>query len=299
MLRISTSCKLNSIFHYTQNGGNSDTIKKGLKMEFPVKKNQNPNIHKYARQDMSKAYEFSKKLYDEFGPLVKAIVLFGSTSKAQRTNPGSDIDILIIIDDTETVLTRELIETYRIIVEKLIISISDKLHVTSLKLTTFWEYVRAGDPVGMNILRTGVALLDTGFFEPLRALLVRGRIRPSPEAIWTYFARAPRTIHNSKWHVLQGTLNLYWAVIDAAHAALMKVGVTPPSPEHVAEMIEEKLVKEKIVPRRYADIAQKFYKLQKDIVYREIKEVSGKEFDAYCKEAQEFVDEMGKVIGKR
>jgi predicted nucleotidyltransferase/uncharacterized protein (UPF0332 family) len=268
-------------------------------MEFPVKKVQNPNIHKYAKTDMGKAYEFSKRLYDEFGPLVKAIVLFGSTSKAPRTNPGSDIDILVIIDDTETVLTRELVETYRIIVEKLIISISDKLHVTSLKLTTFWEYVRAGDPVGMNILRSGVALLDTGFFEPLRALLARGRIRPSPEAVWTYFARAPNTIHNSKWHVLQGTLDLYWAVIDAAHAALMKLDVAPPSPEHVAEMIEEKLVKGKLVHAKYAHIARKFYKLQKDITYRNIKEISGKEFDAYCKEAQEFVDEMQRVIGKR
>lgn len=268
-------------------------------MEFPVKKYQNPNIHKYASQDMSKAYEFSKKLYDEFGQLVKAIVLFGSTSKAPRRNPGSDIDILVIIDDTEIVLTRELVETYRIIVEKLIIGISDKLHITSLKLTTFWEYVRAGDPVGMNILRSGIALLDTGFFEPLRALLIRGRIRPSPEAVWTYFARAPRAMHNAKWHILQGTLDLYWAMIDAAHAALMKLGVTPPSPEHVAEMIEEKLVKDKHVPRKYAHIAQKFYKLQKDITYREIKEISGKQFDAYCKEAQQFIDEMEKIVLKK
>jgi uncharacterized protein (UPF0332 family)/predicted nucleotidyltransferase len=265
-------------------------------MEFPVKKQQNPNIHKYAKSDMSRAYEFSKRLYDEFGPLIKAIVLFGSTSKTPRTNPGSDIDILVVIDDTETVMTRELVETYRIITEKLIINISDKLHVTSLKLTTFWEYVRAGDPVGMNILRSGVALLDTGFFEPLRALLARGRIRPSPEAVWTYFARAPRTIHNSKWHVLQGTLDLYWAVIDAAHAALMKMDVSPPSPEHVADMLDEKLVKTKILHARYAHIARKFYKLQKDITYREVKEVSGKEFDAYCKEAQEFVNEMEKII---
>ena len=26
--------------------------------------------------------------------------------------------------------------------------------------TTFWEYIRAGDPVGVNILRDGVPILD-------------------------------------------------------------------------------------------------------------------------------------------
>jgi uncharacterized protein (UPF0332 family) len=151
----------------------------------------------------------------------------------------------------------------------------------------------------MNILRDGVALLDTGFFEPLRALLVRGRIRPSPEAIWTYFARAPRTVHNAQWHLMQAVIDLYWAVIDSAHAALMKLGVTPPSPDHVAEMLEEKLVKQKLIGKRYSQIMSRFYKLQKDILYRNVKEISGKEFDSYLADAKDFVKEMEKVINRK
>lgn len=273
-------------------------LKRGNLMEFDIKKSENPNTRKYEKEDLQLAYDFSKRVYDEFGQLVKAIVLFGSTAKYGKKSSKGDIDILVIVDDVSMVMTREIIETYRIITEKTIVKVSPRLHVTSIKLSTFWEYIRSGDPVGMNILRSGVPLLDTGFFEPLRALLIRGRIRPSPEAIWTYFARAPRTVHNAKWHVLQALLDLYWAVIDAAHAALMKLGTTPPSPDHVAEMLNEKMVKPKIITKRYSDIMAKFYKLQKDITYRNVKDVSGKQFDLYVKDAEDFVNEMERVINK-
>jgi len=39
-----------------------------------------------------------------------------------------------------------------------------------------------------------------------------------------------------------------------------------------------------------------FYKIMKGITHREIKEISGKEYDAYLKEAEEFVYRMQKFI---
>lgn len=165
-----------------------------------------------------------------------------------------------------------------------------------MTFTSFWEYARAGDPVAVNILRDGVALIDTGFFEPVQALLIQGRVRPTHESVWSYFGRAPRTLLNSKWHVMQATLDLYWAVIDAAHSALMHEGAIPPSPEHVSDLLEEKLVKKKLLEQKYADIMEKFYKIMKGITHREIKEVTGKEYDGYLKEANTFVERMKKFI---
>ena len=151
----------------------------------------------------------------------------------------------------------------------------------------------------MNILRDGVALLDTGFFDPLRALLARGRIRPTPEAVWTYFARAPRTLHNSKWHVMQAVMDLYWAVVDAAHAALMKQGEIPPSPEQVADVLDEKLIKPKHIEKKYSDIMRKFYTLQKQIMYRQVREIQGKDYDVHLKDAQAFITRMDEFINKK
>src|SRR3989338_7155710 len=185
-------------------------------------------------------------------------------------------------------LTPELVEAYRVIVQKLIARISTKLHIISLRFTTFWEYIRAGDPIGINMLRDGIALIDTGFFDPLQALLKRGRIRPTQESIWTYFIRAPNTLHNSKWHILQGTFDLYWAVIDSAHAALMKLGEIPPTPEHVSDLLQEKMVAKKLLEQKYVTTMRNFYKISKMISHREIREIKCAEFDRYFEEAADF-----------
>jgi uncharacterized protein (UPF0332 family) len=167
-----------------------------------------------------------------------------------------------------------------------------------MTFTSFWEYAKAGDPVVVNILRDGVALYDTGFFEPLQRLLKQGRIRPSEESVWRYFGRAPRTLTNSRWHLMQATLDLYWAVIDAAHAALMRMNKIPPTPEHVADLLEKVFVKKKLLEAKYVQTMKKFYRVSKMITHREIKEIRGEEYEKYLKEASAFVQRMKVLIEK-
>jgi len=266
-------------------------------LKFTVKRGTNPNITKYPNKDITIVKSFAKRLKNEFGDFLKAVVLFGSA--ARNTTPVSeegDIDVLIVVDDLSIRMTREVIESYRLIVEKTIGKISTKLHVTSMTLTSFWEYARAGDPVAMNILRDGIAIEGKDIFNPLQALLIQGRIKPSHESVWVYFGRAPRTLLNSKWHLLQATLDLYWAVMDATHAALMHVGETPPSPEHAGDLLKEKLVKKHKLEAKYTKTMDKFYKLMKGITHREIKEIKGPEYEKLYKEAENFVNRMQKFI---
>jgi predicted nucleotidyltransferase/uncharacterized protein (UPF0332 family) len=264
-------------------------------MEFKIEKRENENIHKYPTDDIKIANDFATKLKAELGDFLTAVVIFGSTVRFEATE-RSDIDILVITDDVSFQLTDPLVEGYRIIVENVINATSRKLHVTSMTLTSFWEYVKAGDPVAINILRDGVALIDTGMFVPLQQLLKQGRIRPSEEGVWRYFSRAPRTLTNSRWHLLQATLDLYWAVIDSAHAALMRKNVIPPTPDHVADMLDKTLVKKKELEKKYIETMKKFYKLSKMITHREIKEVKGPDYEKYYAEAQDFVNRMKKII---
>lgn len=264
-----------------------------VKFEIPTK--ENPNIKNYHPNDLRIAYKFSSEMQSELGNFLKGVILFGSAARKARPAAG-DIDLLVVIDDLAMSMTPGVVEAYRIIVQKIIAVVSKKIHVTSLRYTTFWEYVRSGDPVAVNILRDGVALIDTGFFNPLQALLKKGRIRPTPESVWTYFIRAPNTLHNSKWHIMQATLDLYWAVIDSSHAALMKIGEIPPTPDHVADLLEAKLVSKRLLEKKYVTIMRNFYKLMKMITHREIKEIKGEDFDVYHKEATEYVDRMKKII---
>jgi hypothetical protein len=130
-------------------------------------------------------------------------------------------------------------------------------------------------------------------------LLSQGRIRPSKEAVWTYYARTPMTMHNSRMHVMQACIDLYWACVDAAHAALMHVGEMPHLPEDLPMMIDQKLVKPGLAPRSAPAIMKFFYDLQKDITNRKRQGATGQEYDNWAKDAKSFIDMMRGVIERK
>lgn len=265
-------------------------------MRFEVKKREKKTDSLYLHEDIELARKFARIMYKEFGTFISAAVLFGSATK-YTPDPKRDVDVLIILDDVRIHFTTELVETYRIIAQRAIAETDpQRLHIQSMKLTSFWEYIRAGDPVAINILRSGVALIDTGFFDPLQALLDQGRIRPSDEAVWTYFTMAPASLHRADQHILTAVVDLYWGAIDATHAALMLAGETPPTPSHAAEMLEQVLVREGFVSRKAASTMDELYKLFKGITHRDIKSVSGADYDKYKKKVQILIDEMREFI---
>jgi len=269
-------------------------------MRFSLKDQKHPNANKYGTSDQDLARRFASSMHEELGAFMKGAILFGSTARDERPLYGErDIDVLIIVDDLTHMLSTEVVQSYRVITENCAAKISKRLHITTLKLTTFWEYVRSGDPIAINMLRDGVPLYDAGFFEPVQHLLFQGRIRPTRESVWTYFARAPATLGNADWHILQATLDLYWAVVDSAHAALMHHGDIPPTPAHLSDMINKRFCKEGKLPKRYADTMHKFFSLQKQIVHRELQRVSGREFDSYKKEAEDFVKTMQGIVERK
>ncbi|MBR9676804.1 nucleotidyltransferase domain-containing protein [Candidatus Woesearchaeota archaeon] len=269
--------------------------KRGGSLEFDVDKHEF-NKEKYSKDDFDIVLSFAKELSSEIKELLRAVVIFGSAARHEKK--ANDIDVLVVLDDASVEITSELSQAYSSITSKIVNKVSRKLHITTLKYTTFWEYVRSGDPVGVNILRDGVAILDKGVFGVMQTLLFKGKIRPSSEAVWNYFDRAPRTLANAKWHVEQGVIDLYWACIDSAHAALMHKGQVPPSPSHVALMIEKVLVKKKLVPKTAPNTMRKFYNLSKSIARREIKNISGSEFDKLYAQAHSFVASMQRVVSQ-
>ena len=269
-------------------------------MEFKVKTRVHPNVPKYHSADYELAKKFAGAMEKELGTFLKAAILFGSVARNEKAIIGErDIDVLLIINDLTLLLSEEVVQSYRVITENVAAKVSLRLHITTLKLTSFWDYVRNGDPIALNMLRDGVPLYDSGFFEPVQQLLFQGRIRPSKESVWLYFARAPVTLNNAQGHLLQASLDLYWAVVDSAHAALMHHGEVPPTPSHLPELIQRTLVKKGLAKHACVDTMQFFYNLQKKITHRQIIEITGKQFDTYRQEAQEFVKTMQSIVEER
>ncbi|MBN2420864.1 hypothetical protein JXB27_01140 [Candidatus Woesearchaeota archaeon] len=265
-------------------------------MEFKIGKKEHWNIKKYGQEEHSLAKKLSDSLLKEMPGFLMSVVLFGSSARQEKTAYEKDIDVLLIVNDVSIVISPEVSQSFRVIVEKTAGKISSRFHINTIKLSNFWDYLRDGDPIGINMLRDGVPLFDTGIFEPAQQLLFQGRIRPTKEAVWIYWARAPNTIQNAKWHVLQAVIDLYWAAIDAAHAALMRIGETPPTPSHVADMLIEKFVKTGHLQKKYAETMRNLHRTAKMIAHRQIVDITGDAYTNFLNETDEFVHAMKKII---
>ena len=90
-----------------------------------------PTLNLQTEHDI--AMDFAVKVYKKFDKIIKSVVLFGSTAKKTQEK-GSDIDIVIIIDDASIMWDQELIAWYREELEKIILENPYKhsLHVNTI-----------------------------------------------------------------------------------------------------------------------------------------------------------------------
>ena len=255
-------------------------------------------VKKSLETDYDIAYDFPIKVYNKFHDVIKSIALFGSVAKGSATKK-SDLDIVIIVDDCTVMWDEELIAWYREGLANLVAQQKYKreLHINTVTLTAFWKELREGDPVIINILRSGQPLIDHGgFFSPLKILLRRGKIKPTPEAIFIAMQRAPMHLNRSRFAVLGAVEGLYWAMVDSAHAALMAAGHTPPSPEHVYDMLEK--VFGKNMNRKFRDYFKEMYSLAHGITHGNVKLIHGKQVDELRNKTEDFVEEMRRHVKK-
>jgi len=244
------------------------------------------------------ALDFATKTYKKIGNVIKSIVLFGSQSK-KTAEPGSDIDIIIIIDDVSVKWDQELIAWYRTELEKILKlnPYNQEIHLNTIRLSTWWDDLLKGDPTIINILRYGEALVDLGgFFEPLKFLLLEGKIKPSPEAIYNCLRRAPLHILRSKTAELNTIEGLFWAMVDSAQAALIAINVLPPSPEHIPSQLRTYFVDSKKLKPKYVDWYRDLLVLHKRIIHGEVKDLKGVEIDEWQEKTEEFLRVMTKLV---
>jgi len=246
------------------------------------------------------AMDFAVKAYKKFDKTIKSIILFGSTVK-QTSVAGSDIDIILVLDDVSIKWDQELIAWYRQELDKILRKnpYNKSLHINTIKLSTWWEDLMKGDPVIINILRYGEAMIDAaGFFEPLKFLLIKGKIKSTPEAIYNCLQRAPTHILRSKTSELNAIEGLYWAMVDSSHAALIAANILPPSPEHIPVDLRETFVNKGKLKMKYVLWYRDLLILHKKITHGEIKDLKGVEIDDWQEKTEEFLNIMAKLVNE-
>jgi len=246
------------------------------------------------------AYDFATKIYAQFGKIIKSIILFGSTAKDAAAEK-SDIDIIIIIDDCTIQWDAELVAWYREELGKIIQvnPYKKSLHINTVRLRTWWNEMMRGEPLIINIIRYGEALIDFGgFFNPLKVLLEEGKITNTPETVYITLSRVPAHMARSKANMINAIEGLYWAMVDSAHSALMAAKQVPPSPEHIPEMLTQEFVSKKMINSKLVKWYEDLYALTHKYFRGELTDVKGKDIDEWETRTDEFVKEMATLTDK-
>ncbi len=242
---------------------------------------------------MNKVKDYSAKLREKFGKYVKAVVVFGSFARGNYT-VGSDIDVLVIIDDTESdkPIDQPLRDSLHNQMQELGTQIDKEIHIQLHTLTEFWDYIRNGDALFFNYLRTGIPVYDGGFYKPMNRLLVSGAIKPSNEAIF-------KSIDGAKSYLTKVTDYMNWAIERmyraatwSANAYLMASGMPPGEVPELAPVMRKYFVESGTLPSEYPDILDEIIKLHKGIEHGEIKDMSPDKVAEVKKKCDKFLAYM-------
>ncbi|MCK4730083.1 MAG: nucleotidyltransferase domain-containing protein [Candidatus Aenigmarchaeota archaeon] len=251
---------------------------------------------KIKKEVFEKAEEFKKQCLKKYKDMVKTIFVFGSYLRKDFTEE-SDLDVLILLDDTKMRITDEFKESVADNLFKTAKKLDSRLHIQPpWTITEFWDMVRVSHPLLMTVLRDGWALYDQGFFIPMKKLLERGKIPASLESIELLMISAPKKIERAKnVRLYQVSEDCYYAMLNSSQAVLMYLGKQVPDPKATPKAVKEYLVDTKMLPRQYYKLLEKVIKFRKDVEHKKVKEVTGAKVDEFLEKAEDYVKEMRKI----
>jgi uncharacterized protein (UPF0332 family) len=90
--------------------------------------------------------------------------------------------------------------------------------------------------------------------------------------------------------------DMYYAMLDAAQAVLMYVGVGPPAPKIAASVLREHLVKPGLLEEEYAKMLEDITVFRKKVEYKEIKDITGAEVDEWIVKTEKYVERFEKLL---
>lgn len=255
---------------------------------------------KSAERRMEKAEEFSDKLLDKLGDKVKCVAVYGSVPKGEHTHE-SDIDTFVVLDDTkmETDVPSEAKDKIRKKVTDLAKETDDRITIQYFSfLTEFWDSVRKGEPLVVQVLRVGEPVYDIGIFMPAKRMLERGKIQSSQEAVKKRlklaaagYKKAEKTVYSSVPHKLEQ------AVANAGQAPIMLTGRSPPGKEDVGDVLEQMFVEEDMLDEEYVEIARSVDEFS-DMAEKHPQDVTLEQLDEHMAMADEFIRRMHKLAGE-
>ncbi|MEM5804713.1 MAG: nucleotidyltransferase domain-containing protein [Candidatus Aenigmatarchaeota archaeon] len=251
------------------------------------------------RTRLKSSDEFKNKILGMFKDYIKAVVVWGSITRGDYTGK-SDVDIYIIFDDTKMPLKKfdDIREKVDRDIARMASETDPRLHPQPvLALTEFMDGVMKQHPLFYNIVREGYAIHDTGYFIPMRKMLEWGKFPATIEAAETRMEGVPkrlRRVESVKLYMIAE--DLYYAIVDAAQAVLMFVGVGPPAPKVIGKQMRAHLVAPGLLEEEWADFVDEVVKFRKAVEHKEIRQIKGEEVDKWIARTEKFVERIERLL---
>ncbi|MEI6850316.1 MAG: hypothetical protein WCK29_04735, partial [archaeon] len=148
-------------------------------------------------------------------------------------------------------------------------------------------------------VRYGEVLIDIGgFFNPIKSLLLQGKIRSTPEAVYSSLQRSPTHLARSRTSMLNAVEGIYWSMIDASQAVLITAGKMPPSPEHIPLMLKQTFVDKNMMSMETVNSIKEIYTIHKGIGHGQINQIKGSDIDLWQLKAEKYLGEVTGLIAR-
>jgi predicted nucleotidyltransferase len=249
----------------------------------------------FLRAKTKAAERFSAVARQKLGNMVKSVALIGSLARGDF-KPGSDIDMLVILDDTQRDIPEELKDKMLAMLNEIAKGIDKKATVQAHTVTEMFQFAKEGDNIIYNFLRHMKIIYDGGILKPMRKLLAAGEIKPTKESIMRSMEGADFYMKKVDEYLEWILERYYRAITWGGNAFLMSMNEQPAS---VPEL--------PIVLKKYADqgatspevplIAAEVIKLFKEVEHKEVHPTVGMVNDMHPK-VLKFLDLLRKdVVG--
>ncbi len=285
---------------------NNETEKKedksfeDVRKELQEKQKELIEKNKEFKERIEVVEKFAMELIKKFKKSIKTVAVYGSTTTG-KFHEKSDIDVFIVIDDTE--FDYEPSPALKDSIWRDILQIAEKVDKritvqSYMFLTEFWENLRMVEPVLLAILRNGMAVYDVGIFNAAKRMLERGLISLTREAIDKKITAAPDFVKVAYSKLKSPGHYIEQAMAYAGNAALMSFGEYPTNKELVPDMLEKVFAKKGLLEMKYVKMARDIRNFAKELEHMDDREAAEKagEIGRHIIMADEFVNRMQKLI---
>jgi predicted nucleotidyltransferase/uncharacterized protein (UPF0332 family) len=260
-------------------------------------------LKKRTKEDMAKerfdiANKFSSETVKKLGPMIKAVVTWGSVTRKSFTKK-SDIDCLIIVDDTSRI-NDDIRERMDRDIKEMAKGIDKRISVQPVWfLSEFWDMIRNQSPLAFSVLREGWALYDTGFFIPLRKLYDMGAFPTTSKSARMKMESTPKRIERAeRMKAMVVFEDIFYAMLESAQTVISFIGKEPPGIRGSPIALRDYFVETGLLEESYAKDLQDIVLFHKAVEHNEIKIITGQELDTWIERSKKFVARLDSLLRK-